>query len=330
MQKKIYLILSFLVFLTACGQVNLKDLSEENYNYKKFLDYKEDLDTIYEGVIDKSTHKDAKAIIELMDISISKLLEEKYDVEDEENYLTHLKRRNDFNLNIWDLSDQVTDTTSKESGIKIFREIEALTIDEISLLKAVSTEEREMLYLKFDYDIDVKLKVKEQELEEIKKFIVEMENLDEEDLEKMRDQPSEEEINQRHEQDYQDSKIEAKRLQEEHGNFRVDVLSYGWFKENIYGIEKEWYRVDIKIKNKGSQKDTFSTMSSAIILGNKEYASSLNSILLGGEIRPRIEQEGYLLFEDIPKEWKGKARFIAGSTWDENYDEKDFEFWIEL
>lgn len=111
------------------------------------------------------------------------------------------------------------------------------------------------------------------------------------------------------------------------GYFQVTLVRVGYYKHleyDTWGDEVTDFRADIKVKNIGSEEETFSTYDAAIIIGNSQYDAKLfRSKFDGYNLRPGIVREGYLIFE-TPITLKGQGEIIAGSYY--NYPEGEIEY----
>lgn len=114
------------------------------------------------------------------------------------------------------------------------------------------------------------------------------------------------------------------------GSFTVTVKKAGFFKPfNTLNEKKEYFRVDLDVKNIGNKKEYFS-LSGLSILGNKgkqydsEYGGSLDSL---SELHSGIKKSGYVLFEKIPDKVK-QVKLVFELGEDKNYEPYRFEFSI--
>jgi hypothetical protein len=99
------------------------------------------------------------------------------------------------------------------------------------------------------------------------------------------------------------------------GSFEVTLVRWGYFthlKYDTWGDEVTEYRVDIKVKNIGSEQESFSIYDSAMIVGTSQYSYSYESNFDGSNIYPGIIKEGYLVFENVPANLAGSAQLIVG------------------
>jgi len=115
---------------------------------------------------------------------------------------------------------------------------------------------------------------------------------------------SENELAQLNEQEFSKSDISVNKSLSK-GDFQVNITRFGYFKPiNIEPYkENEYFRVDMEVKNIGSETDYFSPSGLAILdgLGNQydmEYGGTLDTY---SQFYPGTENGGYLLFENIAK-----------------------------
>jgi len=144
---------------------------------------------------------------------------------------------------------------------------------------------------------------------------------------------SEEEIIEIYDEQYnKNAKINGEVVKK--GNFEITLVKYGFYthlKYDTWGDEVTDFRVDLKIKNIGSEKDSFSTYDAVIVSGSNQYEMSFsNSKLDSSDIYPEIIKEGYLIFEDIPDTLTGQIKIIAGTSYDTSYNELTYEFNVQI
>jgi hypothetical protein len=115
------------------------------------------------------------------------------------------------------------------------------------------------------------------------------------------------------------------------GKFEVTVTKAGFFSPYEFGEKKEYLRVDMEVKNTGSESDYFSP-SGMVILDNqgnqyeKTYGGTLDTF---SKIYPGITKSGYILFEGVPKTVEAiKLAFELG--YDQNFKPYVFEYTIQL
>lgn len=139
---------------------------------------------------------------------------------------------------------------------------------------------------------------------------------------------TEEEIKQMYDEQYaKNAKIGGEAIKK--GNFEITLVKYGFYthlKYDTWGDEVTDFRVDLKVKNIGSEKDSFTTYDAVIISGSNQYERSFNSKLDSSDIYPGIIKEGYLIFEDVPKTLAGQIKIIAGTSYDVSYNKLTYEF----
>lgn len=112
------------------------------------------------------------------------------------------------------------------------------------------------------------------------------------------------------------------------GNFEVTLVKYGLYTHLEYdtiGDEVTEFRVDLKVKNIGSEKDSFSSSESVILSGTNQY-EGYSSDLYYLDIYPGIEKEGYITFKNFPKTLTGPIKIIAGTSYDVFYNKLTYEF----
>ncbi|VVB59734.1 Uncharacterised protein [uncultured archaeon] len=117
------------------------------------------------------------------------------------------------------------------------------------------------------------------------------------------------------------------------GNFEITLVKYGFYthlKYDTWGDEVTDFRVDMKIKNIGSEQDSFITYDDAILQGSNQYKSSFNNKLDTSDMRPGVIKEGYLLFEEVPKTLTGQIQIIAGKSYNAAFHELTTEFDVVL
>ncbi|HIH73390.1 MAG: Uncharacterized protein XD43_0052 [Thermococcales archaeon 44_46] len=97
------------------------------------------------------------------------------------------------------------------------------------------------------------------------------------------------------------------------GNFRIQIIRYGWYEALDWDEIKKYFRVDFKITNVGSEVDYIFEDDAYLIdiaNDNKQYGASWDSKLENSEILPRSTEEGYLLFEGLPEKPSRKVKFV--------------------
>lgn len=116
------------------------------------------------------------------------------------------------------------------------------------------------------------------------------------------------------------------------GNFEVTVTRVGFFTPLVTrGDEKEYFRIDMEVKNIGSEKEYFSPSGLAVLDNQenqyeKEYGGTLDTF---SQMYPSVKKSGYILFERVPKTSQNiKLVFELGH--DGNYDPYSFEYNIPL
>lgn len=110
------------------------------------------------------------------------------------------------------------------------------------------------------------------------------------------------------------------------GDFEVTLVRLGYYRHlqyETFGDEVTDFRVDIKVKNIGSEEETFGTYNAAIVIGSSQYDASFGSKLDVYNMRPGVIREGYLLFE-TPTTLSGIGQVIVGSYY--SYPEGEIEY----
>ena len=142
---------------------------------------------------------------------------------------------------------------------------------------------------------------------------------------------TEEELAQLNEEEFSKSAVSLnKKLAK--GSFEVTVTRVGFFTPLVTrGNKREYFRVDIEVKNIGSEKEYFFPSGLAILdnQGNqyeREYGGTLDTL---SEIYPSVKKSGYILFEKMPKTSQTiKLVFELGHDW--AYNPYAFEYNIAL
>lgn len=114
------------------------------------------------------------------------------------------------------------------------------------------------------------------------------------------------------------------------GNFEVTVTKVGFFDKYDWGIQ-DYYRVDMEVKNIGTESDYF-LPSGVVILdsGNTQYEQSyLGTLNAFSTVYPGATINGYLLFEDVP-ETLTSIRLVFELGYDESFNPYLFEYNINL
>lgn len=118
------------------------------------------------------------------------------------------------------------------------------------------------------------------------------------------------------------------------GNFEVTVKRVGFYTPiDTIGNKREYFRIDIEIKNNGDLKENF-YISGLALLDNKgnQYDKVSGGTLDVGSfltIYPGVKKSGYLLFEGLPKTTQSiKLVFDLGHG--KNYTPYTFEYNITL
>ena len=129
-----------------------------------------------------------------------------------------------------------------------------------------------------------------------------------------------EELSDMKEQEYNKEKTEINK-EINSGNFNIQFLTSGFFTEESWLGTEEYYRIDMRVKNTGNEKDTLSMSDFVIITPNGyQYERSYGGTLSTSyeSYYPGITKEGYVLFEGVPK---GESYTLAYSMgYNENWE----------
>lgn len=116
------------------------------------------------------------------------------------------------------------------------------------------------------------------------------------------------------------------------GSFEVTVTKVGFFTPLVtYGEKKEYFRIDMEVKNVGSEQEYFSPSGLAVLdnQGNqyeKEYGGTLDTF---SQIYPSVKKSGYIIFESIPKTAQS-IKLVFQLGYDDSYKPYTFEYSISL
>lgn len=141
---------------------------------------------------------------------------------------------------------------------------------------------------------------------------------------------TEEEIAELNEEEYSKSFISVNKNLSI-GHFEVIVTNVGFFTPLVKFGDKEYFRVDVVVKNRGQVSESFSPKGIVLIdeEGNqyeKEHHGTLETFV---KLYPGVKKSGYLLFEKIPEDARViKLMFELG--YDEYFNPYTFRFFIPL
>jgi len=141
---------------------------------------------------------------------------------------------------------------------------------------------------------------------------------------------TQEELENMQEEEYERSAIIVNLVQTK-GSFEVKVTKAGFFNKYEWDQQKQYFRVDMEVKNIGSKSEYFLPSGLAIIdsLYNQHeytYGGTLNTY---SSVYPGVTKKGYVLFEDVPlKETSVQLVFELG--YDANYNQYLFKYTINL
>jgi len=125
------------------------------------------------------------------------------------------------------------------------------------------------------------------------------------------------------------------------GNFEVTLVKYGFYNhfiDSFWRKNRTDFRVDIKVKNIGSELNCFDIDDAKMIFGSKEYKNSLysNFPFLTNCMEAGFLEEGYIVYiggygenDVVPHNLTGQIKINVG---DESYDNKNdfYEFTVVL
>jgi hypothetical protein len=115
------------------------------------------------------------------------------------------------------------------------------------------------------------------------------------------------------------------------GKFEVKVTGAGFFSPYEWGTKKQYFRIDMEVRNIGNAADYFSPLGMVILdnQGNQyetSYGGSLDTI---SHIYPNVLKKGYILFEGVPKTL-GSAKLTFQLGYDAQFEPYLFEYNIQL
>jgi hypothetical protein len=111
------------------------------------------------------------------------------------------------------------------------------------------------------------------------------------------------------------------------GSFEVTVEKIGFVNITKYSTTTQYLRVDMIVKNVGSESEYFSPSGMVLLSGQgKQYESAYGGTLdTYSQIYPGITKDGYVLFEDVPTTETG-LKLIFELGYDANYDQYTFQY----
>jgi len=115
------------------------------------------------------------------------------------------------------------------------------------------------------------------------------------------------------------------------GNFEATVTTVGFYNIYEWGEQKQYFRIDMEVKNIGSESEYFSPSGLAIIDNqNNQYEYSYGGTLdTFSSVYPGVTKKGYVLFEGVPSTTTS-MRLVFESGYDSNYHSYLFEFNINI
>ncbi len=141
---------------------------------------------------------------------------------------------------------------------------------------------------------------------------------------------TEEELIQMAEEEYNKNAITVNKKISK-GNFEVTVMKVGFFSPYEYYEKKQYFRVDMEVKNVGGKSDYFSPSDMAILdnKGNQYEYNYEGTLDAYSKIYSGVTKRGYILFDPIPKDTQN-IRLVFDLGYDDNYDPYSFEYDISL
>jgi hypothetical protein len=117
-----------------------------------------------------------------------------------------------------------------------------------------------------------------------------------------------------------------------YGAFQITIQKAGFFTPMVsYGDKKGYFRVDLEVKNIGSEAEYFSP-SGMVILDNQgnqyemEYGGSLDTF---SQIYPGVKKSGYILFNKIPSDSQN-IKLVFQLGYDSDYKQYTYQYNIPL
>lgn len=115
------------------------------------------------------------------------------------------------------------------------------------------------------------------------------------------------------------------------GNFEITVTNVGYFDKYEVGVMNRYFRVDMEVKNVGSESDYF-LPSGVVIIDSQsiQYEYTYGGTLdMFSTVYPDVTKKGYLLFENIP-DTETFLRLVFELGYDMNFNPYVFEYAINL
>jgi len=141
---------------------------------------------------------------------------------------------------------------------------------------------------------------------------------------------SEEELEEMQESDYDDSAVDVNKKISK-GSFEVTVIKTGFFDKYEWGETKQYFRVDMIVKNIGSNSEYFSPSGLAVIddQGHQYEYTFSGTLDTFSTVYPGVTKNGYILFEDVPITTIS-IRLVFELGYDSNFNSYVFEYNINL
>jgi hypothetical protein len=96
---------------------------------------------------------------------------------------------------------------------------------------------------------------------------------------------------------------------------KVSLEKYGFFEKHSYSSIEKLLRVDLIIKNEGSDEIYFSNYGSVILdEDGNQYESAYGGTISSEDLKAGVSKSGYMLFEDVPEDVK-ISKIIIGEDY---------------
>ncbi len=141
---------------------------------------------------------------------------------------------------------------------------------------------------------------------------------------------TEEELENMYEAEYENSSTAVNKKITK-GNFEITVSKVGYFNNRLFGVTNQYFRVDMEVKNVGSESEYFLPSGIAIIDSQSiQYEYTYGGTLdILSTVYPDVTKTGYLLFEGVPNT-ETSLRLLFELGYDENFNPYLFEYDINL
>lgn len=115
---------------------------------------------------------------------------------------------------------------------------------------------------------------------------------------------SDEELKRYFENEYLKNATEINKIIKKEG-LELTIIRCGWYETLKFNELKKYFRIDVKVRNYGSEvRKIYASGAKLIDENGRQYDTRWDSEFKGGEIQPNAFIEGYLLFENVPEDVK--------------------------